>query len=229
MRGLIEAPTFASLERAYAALQSSTAISAEELGLWSQWSRFDPRLAELFVAFLAARWKTADWVSLRGVLETQPWPTAFGVLAENALAGNLLPRSERSMFRRWNATILTGLARGRNELFFFGTRKIGGREMFRDAAESAVTYLRWGYLGRDLLVSKANPRAFASRGKTLVPAPARKRLLDELARTRTRFTIGDYQSALDYGVSRRQAELDLARHPGIVGVGNTRARFYRRR
>lgn len=228
MKGLLQIPSLEDLARAYDGLRGDQ-LTLSELALWSQWSRFDPRLAEILVSYLARNWKKLDLFALRTELLAQPWPSAFGVLVENAVASRLVQTTEVGVFRAWAATLLSGVSPACDELFFFGTRKLGSAAMVRDAAESSITYRRWGYLGRDLLVNKANPSAFKSIGSTLLPASVRERLRHELARSRARFTIHDYQTTLDFRVSRRQAELDLARDPEILAVGRTRARFYRRK
>jgi len=228
MKGLERIPSIQDLAKAYDHLLEGK-VESDTIALWSQWSRFDPRLAEILVAYIARHWKTFDLFELRSALLKRPWPQAFGVLVENAIAARLISRREVSLFRRWANTILSGVEPASGELFFFGTRKIGGSAMALDASASSKTYSRWGYLGRDLLVNKADTSILPSQGSTTLSRSTRERLRDDLARKLERFTVHDYQAALEYRVSRRQAELDLARDPKIRAVGNTRARFYRKK
>ncbi len=228
MLGLKVIPSTDKLIEAYNTLTSRGPLAAE-LAEWTQWSRFDPRLAEILVQSISKHWKSFDLFGIRAELLPQPWPAALGVLLENILAAKILPARDVDVFRHWAAAAMAGVEPAPNELFFFGTRKIGSLAMFRDASEASKSYTKWGYLGRELLVNKADPRGKNGRGSTLLPPAVRRRLLAELAGSRERFTVDDYQAALEYRVSRRQAEIDLQRAPGIRSIGNTRARFYRRR
>lgn len=224
MRGLEKIPTTEDLQEAYEALiTEKTAILPEKIALWTQWCRFDPRLAEILVEFLIQHWEQLPLIVLRKHLLAQPWPQAFGVLAENAIASGSIPSEYRRTFRKWTATILTDVPPAPFEQFFIGLRKIAGREMMKDVFETSQTYLKWGYFGRDLLVNKAS----RAKPHTLVSSENRRRLLHELMQGRSRITVKDYQTALEHRVSKRQAELDLSREKRLRPFGNTRGRFYR--
>jgi hypothetical protein len=116
---------------------------------------------------------------------------------------------------------MSGFAPAEGEQFFIGLRAFGGEAMRLDAERSLATYLRWGYLGREILVNKASQR---ERVRTLLPLDARRRILEGLIRKFTRLTVGDYLEAVGGGLSRRQAELDLRRCPRLLGRGRTRGR-----
>lgn len=223
MNGLPSIPSTKDLGRAYDSLALGQPVSERDFTLWTQWCRFDPRLAEILMNHLANRWKQMDWSALRDQLLKHPWPQAFGVLTEAILASDLLARAERKIFRGWSATVLTGVARAPHEQFFFGLRKVAGSEMLKDVVDSSRIYSKWGYFGRDLLVNKTS--RFDHR--TVVPPEIRRRLLCELMEKQSRITVSDYRTVLDQRVSRRQAELDLAREKRLMPVGNTRGRFYR--
>lgn len=228
MKGLTRIPSHSELALAYADLQQlAKSHSAADLALWSQWSRFDPRLAEQLTACFGRCWKEINPVRFREELALQPWPTAPGPLLEQALEQWIAP-NERSLFRRWMELALNGFRKavkpGSQGQFFVGQRALAGKLMLEDAASPLRGYLRWGFLGRELLINKA--RATMTE-RTRLSKDARRRRLDELIGERSRITVGDYRQALQEMVSPRQAELDLARHPRLVAMGNTRARFYR--
>ncbi len=228
MKGLEKIPATKNLADAYDTLLgdkvgTGSGIPELKIALWTQWSRFDPRLAEILVEFISRRWEAIPPLPLRKALLDSPWPSAFGVIFENTLSAGLIPPGQRRVFRHWGAVVLSGVAPASNEQFFFGIRKVGGSEMMKDVVESSKSYLKWGYFGRELLLNKAAP----SESRTELPATARERFLRELISGRNRITVNDYREALDHRVSRRQAELDLARSKDLIPVGNTRGRFYR--
>lgn len=228
MTGLEKVPSTDDVRKVYDILlaekiSGSIDLPEEMLALWTQWSRFDPRLAEILVEFFALNWEKIAPIALRKRLLLLPWPQAFGVLAENVTASGILSPDDRRTFQRWASTILSDTPPARFEQFFLGLRKIAGGEMLKDVLGSSKTYLKWGYFGRDLLVNKASHLP----SRTLLSPETRRRLLHELMEGRERITVGDYQLALDYRVSRRQAEIDLSREKRLSPVGNTRGRFYR--
>jgi hypothetical protein len=224
MKGLEKIPSVDDLRAAYDRM--TVAPTAPEVVLWAQWARFDPRLAEQLVLLFAHNWKSWNACTLHEELQNVPWPAAFGVLAEQALAVRLIPSKDRAIFRKWCDLVLTGVLPASGEQFFIGLRKVGGKQMRLDAEFPLQAYRKWGYLGRDLLLNKASGQA-AILNRTLVPATVRKHGLGRLMEERKRLTVEDYRKALDYRVSRRQAELDLTREKRLTPVGQTRGRFYR--
>jgi hypothetical protein len=230
VKGLPIIPSLVDLEREYARLQrEEPPLDASAASCLSQWARFDPRLAELLVARLAKDWRRVAAEQLRDALLEQPWPSAMGVLLENA---RLLLASERTSadpavgrFDCWMRGALGGVERGRGELFFIGLRSFGGKLARDDARWSLDLYRRWGYLGRDLLINK-DARL---QGKlTLLSLGARRDAIGELLARRERFTVADYERKLGGWITRRQAERDLGQDPRVRAVGKTKARFYGR-
>ncbi len=87
--GLERIPSQGDLERAYADLGDDPAPDA--LARYAQWSRFDPRLAEIWVATLLREWKRVHPIELREALLKQPWPAA---------AGQAIGKEQRASFRQ---------------------------------------------------------------------------------------------------------------------------------
>lgn len=219
MKGLVDIPSAADLQSAYAFFQNDPSrITPVQLALWSQWARFDPRLAEQWVTHVGVRWAGIPSGELNFHLRAQPWPAAAGVLTEQAC---LFVAKDRRASSLWAKSVMLGIEPALHEQFFIGTRAFAGKQMFDDAWLSLEPYRAWGYLGRDILVNKA-PQG----GRTLVPEATRRSVLDELIRGRPRIRVEDYRKALGGWVAPRQAEKDLARHPKLKAVGNTRGRYY---
>ena len=221
MNGLKFIPGVAEFSVAYARLQdATTVISNAELALWSQWTRFDPRLAEQIVQNIACHWRAISPLELNTALRDQPWPAAAAVLIEQAGCFSVAP-NKHAEFRRWKNCVLWDVAPASDEQFFIGLRAFAGDAMRDDACLALRPYRVWGYLGRDVLVNKA-----PLGGKTLVSATTRRQTLNKLIQRQPRLRVRDYISALGGWVSARQAELDLAAHPRLRAMGRTKARYY---
>jgi hypothetical protein len=220
MKGLEAIPSHTHLLAAYNQLLQQKRIDEESLALWSQWSRIDPRLAEILVHHLSQNWKNISPVSLQIHIHKQPWPSALAALLEQC--SELLQRDQRKHFETWKNCATFGTQKAPFELFFFGTRGFAGSQAFSDANYSLKTFLKWGYFCRDRLSNKAQ-----ARPKTCLTPRARRELLTELLRRKGRITVNDYIEALGGSVSRRQAELDLKNYPRIRADGKTRNRTYR--
>lgn len=227
MTGLENIPGPRDLLGAYERLQSGARLSAFELALWSQWARFDPRLGEQWISAVLRDWREIPALDLNRELSSQPWPSAAGVLLEQALVFGTWPAPERRLFRDWSRLVMSGIAAaGGNGQFFIGLRAFGGQAMRGDAELSLKPYLGWGYLGKEILRNKASS---AARSATIAPRELRQRVIGDLIRTRRSFRVSEYLAAIGFHVSRRQAELDLRADPRLECLGNTRARVYRAR
>ncbi len=229
MKGLEQIPTEEQLSRVYHQLQSlKVAATSEEIALWTQWARFDPRLAEQLVQHFSLYWREISPVMLNDSVLKQPWPAIVGVLLDQASVFGGLPTVELKLFRSWSACVMSGVDPALNEQFFMGLRSFAGKAMLDDAQGAIKSYRRWGFLGREYLANKAVQK-LSKQPRTLVPASVRRAKLDELIRLCPRFTARDYRESLGGGVSLRQAELDLRAHPRLRAVGKTRARVYLRK
>lgn len=227
MTGLEAIPGQRDLLGTYERIQAGIPLSVPELALWSQWARFDPRLGEQWIGVVLRDWRGISAIDLNRELLSQPWPAAVGVLLEQALAFGPWPAPERRLFRDWSRLVMSGVAAvdGAGQ-FFIGLRAFGGQAMRRDAENALKPYLRWGYLGKEVLRNKASS---AAKSSTTAPRELRDRILGELIRAGRSFSVSDYLAALGFCVSRRQAELDLRGDPRLEWRGHTRSRVYRAR
>ncbi len=221
MKGLERIPTEGDLTHASERLQYfASEVELVELTLFAQWSRFDARLAEIWVSFIAKYWSTLNPVALNSLARNAPWPEAIALLID--LSRVLVSERDLSLFLDWRRCAQNQIKPGANgALFFIGTRKFAGSLMRKDAELSAKTYLRWGYLGHERLTNKAS----GSR-KTAFGKKQRLAALDGLLATRDRVDVGTYIQSLGGEIHPRLAQLDLSQDPRLCALGNTRGRVY---
>lgn len=225
MKGLNKIPDERELEGAYARLQGGEKFSVENYALYSQWARFDPRLAEQLVSAIARDWRSVSPVALNEQIKKQPWPAAFGVLIEHAVlfitqSNAAADPAERELFMRWKDCAMSGIARASDENFFIGIRAFGGRASFADAVAATKPYRSWGYFAKEPIL-RGIPE-----NSTLIPRAARLTAIEALLSDGRRFTASDYMALLDGAIHRRQAQRDLESHPHVVRAGKTRAAVY---
>lgn len=229
MRGLLEIPTPENLVEAYSLLQQNhSSISLSQWALWSQWARFDPRLAEQWVHRMAYEWKKISFWEFNQALSKQPWPQAVGVLLE--FTSLLLQKlDEKRSFRLWQKGVLHEVLvppQG-GEQFFIGLRSFAGKAMRDDAEWTLKPYLNWGYLGREILIHKYTPGRW-----TLMALEQRKHAILTALSQHSQGSISDLQKACGGNVTRRQLErdLDLLKSEGKISrSGNTRGTIYQKR
>ena len=224
MKGLTFLPQPTDLRKAYEVLENLRPTDLSSLALMSQWSRFDPRLAQLLVHYLAKQWELLSPALFRRALCKQPWPSVVGVLL--GAVPSLLKRdgSIDPAFKHWSRAVTEGLDKANFEQFFIGTRAIGGRLMRQDAAMSHKHFLKWGYLGRESFITKPT----TSDATELYPEQ-RRLVLETLIKDGRTFTVADFLAACGHSVSRRQAERDIeafVRAGDLRTLGATKGRRY---
>ena len=228
--GLEYLPQLADLTVAYDALQELTPSRASEsdLALYSQWARFDARLAEIWITYVAKYWQTIHPLSLHRELEEQPWPAAAGPLLE--FVKHLARRQDRKitkLYKAWAGLVLEGVKPAPWQLFFISNRKPASRAVIADAEYSLQEYRKWGFLSQDVVISKAEQKRSAGiRTHTFSPE-VRSNILHRLIQEHARINLSLYLSAVDHSISRRQAERDLSSCPALTPEGKTKARQYR--
>lgn len=217
-------PSMNELVRAMNLLQSKPLSGTSFLRLFPL-TRFDPRITEVMIEGIARDWRKIDPRPLGDDLKSHPWKRAAGFLMD--CATYLIPPAERSSFRRWSRAVVakpTQPSRLSAETFWIGLYSPGSRNLERQLTNCLPIYRRWGFVGADLPLNQS--RLSSSTDRSWMDAPARRRLLDHLLSRGESFTANDYRQALGGGVSRRLAELDLSRHPGVAASGRTRNRVY---
>lgn len=224
MRGLAFIPSLTQLESAYQKIQSDIEnISLDEWALWSQWSRFDARLAEQLVATLAQCWKKISPLDLNEKILQQPWPAAFGVLLSHVEERLSKEKIEQERFRLWFKTVMIGVHPATFEQFYIGTMTLGSKRMNKEPLRSTILYSKWGYLGSEYLWNKKKP------DRTISLKNSRSNAIENLIQNKKPFTVRNYIEELNGNITQRQAQRDLMNHPKLQKIGNTRNRTYRRK
>ena len=228
MKGLKKIPSIKQLTKAYSVLQNikKEKILEKQLALYSQWSRLDPRLGEIMVQHLSWCWKQYHPIKLNSIIRLQAWPSALGVLLNHVPIYYQQKEKiwkEVDFFKKWSNCVMDSIPSAKNELFFINIYSAGSRFMYREAVCSTQIYKTYGFLGKELLINKAK-----SVQRTLIPAPQRKVILNELLKTKKTLTVREYLSELNFQIHHKQAQRDLKNHPKLKAYGNTKNKIYRK-
>lgn len=230
MKGLERIPSIQDLELTYHSLQVSLLKGKQEvvqlnrLVVASQWTRFDPRLAEIWVRYIATHWDDLNPLEFHVELQTHPWPNSVGVLFEFVL--KLIPQERQDLFLAWKNLILVNAHPAHFEQFFIGNRKLGGKLMLEDANYTLKEYLKWGYLSREVLFNKATNESFPTHSYDF---DTRQKIARKLIDEHHRIFTKDYWNAIGQSISRRQAERDLRGFSFLQPRGQTKNRYFIKR
>lgn len=243
-------PSLLDLKGSYEKLDPGISVSEmgfpslAELGLYSRWSRFDARLGELIVRFLAEQFDNFDPVALRKINQSQPMSEAMGVILEFARLrlnqGQQKTSSEKPglekinrlrYFDLWSKLVMADIPKAEPQLFFVTDGMTRPERALRVLARSLKPYLNWGFFGDQDLA--ALEKLFAQRSEsgsvTLLPAKQRARLLESFLEEHSRFRVADYVEYCGGKIHPRTAERDLANSSRVRRVGETRGAVYVRR
>lgn len=225
--GLLNIPHVSDLQLAYHHLlhHHPTSPHLSSLALFSQWCRFDPRLAEIWVHYLASHWQTMNPIELNNALRQQPWPAAAGVLLEFVqLSFHKDSSEDAKKYQLWKKLVTFDFLPADWEFYFIGIHKIGGKFMLEDSCFSLIQYKSWGYLGRDILIHKPELSPFT---KAHFQKEVRYQILKSLFKSNPRVHVKMYWEAVNKSISLRQAERDLSECGFVEAVGQTKGRYYK--
>jgi len=105
-------------------------VSHQAFVLSSQWVRFDPRLGEIMIKYLAKNWQDFNPMQLNHLLKATKWPAAFGVILSHVQVFEKQPSDP--LFDAWLNLVMTNLPRAENELFFINLRAIGSQRQAQE-------------------------------------------------------------------------------------------------
>jgi hypothetical protein len=218
-------PDEASILRAYADLQNRSVLAVTDWIRYAQWSRFDPRLGEVWLSAFDREWRSLAPVPFKNENLKQAVPAVLGVLLDQ-YHQFVCPEPDRKIFHHWRTIALDGVPSANHEQFFIGVAPFAGKQIRLDAEQPLKIYKRWGFFGRDVLVNKFSQKQQRLQRTALAPVE-RKKALAKLIHLKKRITVTDYIEACDGLISRRIAQKDLESEPRLEGAGSTRARYYR--
>lgn len=222
MKGLEALPSMTDLLDAYNRLQSADELlPADQLALYSQWSRLDPRLAQIMVEHLARHWRQIRSGELWDELQKQPWPRAILVLLR--FAELAVPKSEEKKLRHIIQALDEDLPAIPPQLFFIFLQGPNRMVVDEEVRYRTLPYRLSGFIGSQSLLGRSRWPA----DKTFLAPNDRRRILTRLLRDHDQVTVADYMAACKHLVSRRQAQRDLMATARASGF--TRNRIYRGR
>lgn len=221
MKGLVKIPDTQDLVAAYNQLQSTEKIlPVDQLALYSQWARLDPRLGEILVSHLIKFVSQLAIGSLRESLAKQPWPRSMLVLLRFAELG--VSDDDKRLFRHFFHFLNTSFEEDAPQLFFIPLQKSNAVIMKEEVEKRSLPYVDSGFIGSQSLL----PKSRWPKSRTVLKIQERLAILEELFRSRTTVTVADYVQACKGMIATRQAQRDLAERG--QGSGRTRRRKYRR-
>jgi hypothetical protein len=217
--GLVYIPGQKELAKAYDLLLHSQphAPTLEDLACFSQWSRFDPRLGEIWVGYVSKNWKSINPMDFRKHLHNLPWPSAAALLIEFVKKSHD-KSDEHTLFKHWFNLVIEGISKAPQEMFFIGLRQMGEPALLEDARFPLQEFSKWGYFSRENLSHRTQ--------KPKLSRQVRENTLLFLLEKKSRIRTQDYWLAIDKCISKRQAERDLERAPFLKSFGKTKGRVF---
>jgi hypothetical protein len=198
--------------------------SAGEWVSIAEMTRFDPRLGEILIENIRDYFYQINPIELNSLIHSHlRIPASIGPLLEHVEI--MLPGADRKKFTYWKNLVLENVEIASYQNYFVGLTPFGHESLLRIAASPNPLYSKWGFYADDLMINKAT-QWLQKNPQTLLSADERKKRLDQMIRSTERIRTDDYISFLGHMVSRRQAQLDLSRHPRLCRQGNTKAAFW---
>lgn len=221
MKGLKALPSINDLLGAYNQLQSADELlPADQLALYSQWSRLDPRMAQIMVEHLILYWRQIRLGELQDELQKQPWPRAILVLLY--FANLAIPKPDQKRLHHIIEALEKNLPPIPPQLFFISLQGINRTIIDEETRYPTLPYRLSGFIGSQSLLGRSR----WPKDKTVLGPKERRVILEQLLGDRDQVTVADYISACKNLVSRRQAQRDLSALAHATGF--TRNRVYRR-
>ena len=227
MKGPTKIPNQADLISYYNLLQTAKSpLNEKVLFQIIHDTRWDPRLHEQVIQHLVQHWKEISAINLNSEAHKSFWPTTLALTLEILeyffKTSNSMDSKNFQLFKNWKKLCITNIKKAPEELYYIGLSRFAGVESKKDFYYSARPFSKWGYLCRDLPLSKLKTKSQAA----LYSPSSRKNILLSLFQSKKRITINDYIEALQYSVSKRQAERDLSTLKYIRKQGKTKGCSY---
>lgn len=219
----ISIPSQDQLLVAYNDLLNELAVKDfSKLARYCNWSRFDPRLAEIITSYFARQWKVIPPAALNLEILKTPWPQAFCVLVEAAYFEQ--PKKTKKLFSLWKNAACFGIRPIDFQDFFIGVGKLQS-QVKEKASEFPLHYFeKWGFYGYEELIPQH--KSNTQKPQTILSKKLRKLRLSQFLNNHTRFRLQEYIEFLGQHVTARQAQRDISEHEDIKKIGNTSNAFY---
>lgn len=216
-------PTVKDLKNAYVKLQAPkhSIISEAEFADWISWTRFDPRLCEIMIKYIAENYRDMNPFLIKKNL-TPDSQAVFAVLCDIA---NDLPYTElqNQDWKLWKKVVQGNVKKAPFQSFYIGLSTLKPSKLLLKIQKNLSYFSKWGFYSDESPVSLK----YKHKNKTLIPPEQRRQILKELLEKNPQITVSDYIEALNYNIHRRQAERDLDTYDNLKKIGFTRNRIYR--
>lgn len=182
--------------------------------------RYDARLLSILLEYLLVHGLGLDPRKLREEMRSMQCPHALLVVGEFAKSASSEPE-----LRYFCDYLAAGWARVTPpQRFFLDGHRPGSRMAQRQRAVNLKEYARWGFIGVERPSTSTTQKTRVGSYDATTRATVRRRLAERHAQ----FSVADYLSAVDHGISRQQAYLDLKNDPEFESTGRGRGARWQR-
>ncbi len=189
----------------------------ELLALCGDLSRYDPRLFELLIQTIIARWEDLNWLKLRQAVLLAKTPQVFGVISEILAHASVDPELCNCL------QFLTHNITSAPTQYFYQLLYTPGSLMAQRAIDKRLKeFEKWGFLASERPVLNADTKVMAGR----LSRNARLECLKGLLSKKKAIGLKDYMSALAHPISRQQAVLDIRSLPDVRRKGHGRGALW---
>ncbi len=188
------------------------------LALAAEMLRYDPRLLTILVIYSIKHFHEINPTEIRSLYNDMETPQVFAVMAEFVKTAT---SDEELLY--WADYFQKGLSPVSLQFFFHYLYVPGGALADRAVERNLQEYKKWGFIASERpTIDQKTKRTIGS-----FDHPSRRNILEKLLHERDFITLSDYISALDHGISRQQALLDLKSVPGLQCEGRGRGARWR--
>lgn len=222
-------PSQKQLENAYSHLLGAQSVLETQWVMYSRYSRYDPRLAEIWIKRMAKEWKKLSPLMLQEKNIKEFSPATLGVLLEQ-LYMYLVDLQSKKIFYKWKELVMCDVKPSQGENFLIGIYPFASKAMLEQAEAPHISFKKWGFSGADILVNKYL-KVQQTKQKTGLSKKVRKTMLDRFIAAQKKaghfkFKLNDYVQFCGGHISTRVAQLDLLSAKHIRRHGRTKSRYY---
>jgi hypothetical protein len=109
--------------------------------------RFDARIMELFISYIAKNWNCLNPLEILNRLQESKEQAVLAVVLEHV---QLIQNKDPKIYKKWKNLILVKTAPAPGEQFFIGIYPFAGNRVRENAFHPHPFYQKWGFYERDL-------------------------------------------------------------------------------